>query len=212
MKKCGGRPLPSLVAVALLLLAVAFAVGACGFDFNLSCGDNGSGVETYTDPTYGYSFEYPDDWELQESDTAEVTSGSASESSVGVFDPDGAVVDDSYVDLAQISIYELDVTVDESKIAAIKPEVEALLADLQAQDPTWQVVELLSDTEVAGLSGFKTTYTFLMNETPATCQFYFLFTGNTQYQITLQAATENWEAEQTAFDAILASFKPGASK
>ena len=40
-----------------VLLRLAVAVGACG--------STATGVETYTDPAYGYSFEYPADWKLK---------------------------------------------------------------------------------------------------------------------------------------------------
>ena len=40
---------------------------------------------------------------------------------------------------------------------------------------------------------------------------YFIFSGNIEYQLVLQAASENWEKDQAVFDAFLASFKPGAA-
>ena len=51
------HPLAFLVVLVCVLLSVAVAVGACG--------STATGVETYTDPAYGYSFEYPADWKLK---------------------------------------------------------------------------------------------------------------------------------------------------
>jgi hypothetical protein len=216
MNKQAWRPLWPQAAVALLILLMAFVPAGCGFDFNLSCGGNENEAQTYTDPDYGYSFQYPGDWKMDESSSAEVTSGTGSSGAVSVFDTDGATAedpsgDDYYVDLFQVSVYELDVAVDESMMPEIKTEMQGLLTDLASQGGGWQMVEDLSQTTVGGMFGYRTSYTFTMDGTPTTCTFFFVFEGNIQYQLTTQAATENWEAKQTEFDAIVASFKPGAT-
>ncbi len=208
------RLLRPRMAVALLILLLAFVPAGCGFDFELSCGGNENEIETYTDPDYGYSFQYPGDWELETSTGAEVTSGAGSNGGVHVFDPDGASAENSsgndyYVDLFQVSVYELDVTVDESMMPEIKTEMEGLLADLASQSGDWQMIDDLSETTVGGMPGYQTSYSFNMDGTPTSCTFYFVFEGNIQFQLTTQAATENWEAKQTEFDAIVASFGPG---
>jgi hypothetical protein len=214
MKRRTWRPLRPRTAIALLILLMAFVPAGCGFDFDMSCGGNENEIETYTDPGYGYSFQYPGDWEVEESTGPEVTSGAGSKAGVNVFDPNGASAKNSsgkkyYVDLFQVSVYELTTTVDESMRPEIKTEMEGLLADLGSQEGDWQMVEDLSETSVDGMFGYQTSYSFVMDGTPTMCTFYFVFEGNIQYQLTTQAATENWENEQTAFDAIVASFKPG---
>ena len=203
-----GRWLLSVVVVGLVLLTATFAVGACGS----SGGSAGSDLKTYTDADYGYSFQYPAGWEVQKGDSADVTAGGSAAGSVGVFNPDGAVAGDTYIDLAQVSVYELNVTIDESMMPAVKTEVEAVLASLESQASDMKIVEALTETTASGMSGFKVTYSFSKNGAPATSTLYFLFTGNIEYQVTLQAASENWEADKPLFDALLASFKPGATE
>jgi hypothetical protein len=57
------------------------------------------------------------------------------------------------------------------------------------------------------MPGFRTTIGFVKNGVPATCSLYFLFDGRMEYQLILQAATENWETKQPAFRALLSSFR-----
>jgi hypothetical protein len=75
-----------------------------------------------------------------------------------------------------------------------------------------KVVEALAETTVAGMSGFKVTYSFNKNGAPAVSTMYFLFSGAVEYQVTVQAAEKNWGADKLVFDALLASFKPGAAE
>ncbi|MFH0916388.1 MAG: PsbP-related protein [bacterium] len=197
-------PLVSAVVLAGVLLSAAILAGACG--------SPASGVKTYTDADYGYSFQYPASWEVQEGDSADVTAGGSAAGSVGVYDPDGAVAGDTYIDLAQISVYKLNATIDDSMMPAIKTEVEAVLASLESQASDMKTVEALAETNTSGMSGFKVTYSFSKNGAPTTSTLYFLFSGNIEYQLTLQAADTNWEAKRPAFDALVASFKPGAAE
>mgnify|MGYP001767313898 CR=1 FL=1 len=98
----------------------------------------------------------------------------------------------------------------ESMMSEIKVQVEDMLADLETQGGEWMQVEGLSDAVVGGVDGFRATYTFSTGDTPTTSTFYFLFARDIQYQLTLQAATEDWQDKQAEFDAIVASFEPGA--
>ncbi len=41
---------------------------------------------------------------------------------------------------------------------------------------------------------------------------YFLFSGNVEYQISVQAADPDWTKDKPIFDAMIASFQPGPSK
>jgi hypothetical protein len=210
MKKPTWHPLISMAAAALLLLLMAFIPAGCGFDFNFSCGETSSEIETYTSPGYGYSFQYPGDWELREDSSVEVTSGIAAAGSVSVFDPSGSEIGGSYVDMAEVSVYELDFTFDESLMPDIKTELERVLTDLATQDATWKTVEPLSETKVGGLSGYKATVTYMTDDSPMTSTLYFVFNGNIQYELMLQAASDNWDERQAEFDAIVASFTPEA--
>lgn len=201
------RPLVPAVALALLLLATAFALGACSF--SLSCGNAAEGVTAYTDADYGFAFEYPAAWKLQQEDAATVTAGAAATGNVGVFDPDGANEDGSYYDLVEVSVYELNTTVDDSIMPDIKTEVERSLAGLESQEGDWKRLDDLADVALSGLQGWKVNYSFTIDGQPALCTFYLLFGGTLEYQLLVQAVDENWEADQPIFDAFVASFRPG---
>ncbi len=203
------RSLVSAAALGCVLLLVTLAAGACGSDGPTA--GNGT-AKTYTDPDYGFSFEYPADWRLQEGDSSDVTAGGSATTSVGVFDPEGAVADDTYVDLAQTSVYELNITVDESMMPDIQAEVEQVIASLESQATDLETIEALSETEVGGMPGFKVTYSFTKGGEPVTSTLYFLFSGSIEYQLTLQAATKNWEANAPVFDALVSSFNPGPTE
>ena len=114
----------------------------------------------------------------------------------------------TYIDLAQVSVYKLSVAIDSSMMPQIKTEVEAVLASLESQAADMKTVESLSETTVGGMTGYKATYSFSKSGAPVTSTLYFLFNGSLEYQLTLQAADENWEAKKPAFATLVASFKP----
>lgn len=209
MNKHTRARLVSIVSAAVLLVSVAATLLACGSG---GTGNNAAGdVSTYTDKTYGFSFGYPSDWKLQEAaDQPDVTSGAAPTTVVAAFDPDGAKTDASFTDIIEVSIYKLNVVIDDSVMADLKVEVEATFADLEAQATDLKVVEAMSEASVAGIKGWKITYQFDKEGTPAESTLYLLFSGNLEYQLLVQAATANWQADQPTFQAFLSSFKPGA--
>lgn len=197
--------LVSLVFVATLALAAASLALGC------SSGDDDS-TKTYADPVYGFSFDYPADWQVVAADTAGVSSGADPVTSVTVGDPRGARVDKTRLDLVMVRVYELNEVVDQSLLPEVLPLLESLMADVQSQDPTWRVEEPFVETNVGGIPGYKNTSSFDWDaETTLRTTSYFLFAGDIEYQLVLQAAAENWETDQAVFDAILASFRAGGS-
>lgn len=198
------RRLLGILVLAGLLLTATFILGACG-------GSSG-GLKAYTDAKYHYSFQYPDGWEIEQGTSSDVSAGGSATDGVGVYNPDGAIAEDTYIDMAQVSVYELNVTVDESMMPEIKTEVESVLESLESQAGDLEILEPLAETNVNGMMGYAVSYTFDKNNAPVNSTLYFLFSGNIEYQITVQAATENWETNQPVFDALLKSFKPGTSE
>jgi hypothetical protein len=189
-----------LVPAALVMLVAALAVG-CGTP---------AGPQTYLDKDYGYSFEYPGAWKLVDSGTPDVTGGAGAASIVTVGDPKGAKVGDTGLDLLMVQIFPLSVTFDETMMPEALAELEPLMAGLQSQDPTWKVEKALTETKLAGAPGYVTTATFTWEDgTPMKTTSYFIFSGKIEYQLVVQAASENWTKDQAVFDAFLASFKPG---
>jgi hypothetical protein len=184
------------------------AATTAGSETTVSVGSDS--LKPYSNAEYGYSFNYPEAWEIQEGTSADVSAGGTAVASVGVFDPDGAVVDDTYVDIAEISVYELTVTIDDSVMAEIKTEVEAVLSSLETQAPDIETVEGLAETTVNGMKGFTVTYSLTKSGAPVTTTLYFLFSGNMEYQVTVQASQDNWDELKPTFSALVASFKPTA--
>jgi hypothetical protein len=197
--------------LARLVLVATLALGAAGVAVGCDSGGSG-GTETYSDSVYGFRFDYPADWKLVTSDTAKVTSGADPAAVVTVGDPDGASVEGTGLDLFMVRVYELSQVVDESALPEVLPYLEGLVADLQSQDPTWRVEEGLIETRVGGVPGYQTTSSFDWDaSTPVNTTSYFLFAGDIEYQLVLQAATGNWEKDQAVFAAILTSFQTGAA-
>ena len=209
------HPLALFTIAALVLVGVAFAAGACESDPTPSTGSPDStpttvGVETYTDPDYGYSFEYPAGWVLKKSDPASVGGNGDAASTVQVGDPEGASVGGTGLDGLVVRVYELDQEIDESMLPQVRPEVEGLIGDILSQNPSWEVDEDLTETNVGGVPGFRASFTFDWDaDHPVRTASYFLFDGTIEYELVVQAATENWETDQGVFAAFVASFEPG---
>ena len=197
----------AFAALTVLLLSVMATLAACG-----GGGATTANVATYTDKTYGFSFEYPSDWELQESaDAADVTSGADATKMVVAYDPNGAKTDTSYTDLVEVSIYELGGAVDDSVMPALEEEVKSVFAGLESQAKDLKVVQEMTAVSMAGVKGWKITYSFDKDGVPAQSTLYLLFGGSLEYQLLIQSATENWEADQAIFHAFLMSFATGST-
>lgn len=213
------RRLTSRPVNIALIIAVALTLGGCGFSIGCSAGDDvdtqGSGdvgeTKSYTDPDYGFSFDYPTDWELDDNSQAEVEGGLAAAKGVSAFDPEGAKNGDYFLDVFQVSVYELSMTVDESMLPDVKPELESVVAGIASQDESWETLEAMSAAEVGGLKGYKTTVTHAMDSEMVKSTLYFLFDGDIEYELMLQASVDDWEGAQAALGSMLASFQPRAA-
>ena len=201
-----------LVRLVVLVGAVLLVVVTMG-----ACGSTATGVETYTDPEYGYSFEYPAAWKLK---TLEVTPetipgrGGAlvwggKVSDVGVLDRDGASVADTWVDLVQVRTYYMGQPIDESNMSSLKDRLDSATVDWGSGVTDVKVLEALTETSLGGMQGFKKTHRLVKDGVPLVTTVHFLFSGPMEYIVHTQAAEENWIANQPVFDALLASFKPG---
>jgi hypothetical protein len=197
------------IAITLLgLVAAAVVLGACsGSDPapTTTVGD----VKTYTDDMYGFSFDYPADWTVQPSLETQVTAGAAATAGVCAYDPEGTTSDGSYYDFVEVSVYELNATVDDSVLSQVKDEVQTTFAQLESQTGSWEVTSELKDISLAGLKGWTISYSCNVEGTPSQCTFYTLFTGTLEYQLLLHASGQNWDSDEAPFDAFLASFSPG---
>jgi hypothetical protein len=196
------RRLPVAAMISLLTVIVV----------SLGCGSGDAGVKTYSDPQYGYSFEYPGDWQLAAGDGAGVQVGADAASADTVGDPNGARIGSTGLDLVMVRVYKLNQVFDESMLPDILSYIEGLLVDLGSEDPSWQTEVPLTQTTVGGATAYMTSAGFDWDaDTPMRTTSYFIFAGELEYQVVVQAAAENWETDQAVFDAVLASFRPAAS-
>jgi hypothetical protein len=213
----------ALPTLACLLLAISLALAGCGGSSATtttgSSGSTGSSTasttasasfKTYSDGEKGYSFQYPAAWTVREGSTADLSAGGTAVASVGVYDPKGTIVNSIAIDMAQVSLYKLSVTVTDSMMSDIKVQVKNILSSLESQAGQINTLEKLTEMTINGMKGFKVTYGLTKEKAPVVSTMYFLFSGNMEYQVTVQAAEANWGADKVIFDSMLASFKPTA--
>lgn len=164
-------------------------------------------TKTYTDANYGYGFEYPTSWVLRTGATPEATAGATAAGNVGAYDPNGTMVNGAYMDVMLVSVHNLNLTVNDSVFTQLRSEIESGVANLESQDNSMKVKEALAETTAAGMNGYKVTYSFTRGGTPAMSTLYFLFKGNKEYELTIQASIDHWDADQLIFQAMIASLK-----
>ncbi len=196
--------------LVLALLAVVLSVSACGSQEKTTLGGAsglGDNPQTFTSSANGFTFQYPDGWKIDESATTDATAGSSATSSAAAFDPKGAEADGTFIDLMQVAVYSLDLTITDDILPELETEIQNLLSSIEAQSADAQVASPLATIEAAGLKGYKVTYTFTKGGVPTTSSLYFLFKDNMEYLVTLQAANEHWAGLQDTFGAMLESFK-----
>jgi hypothetical protein len=171
-------------------------------------------TRTYKDSDYGYSFQYPEDWRLDESSPirgANMASMDTAADTVCVNDPRGSTAGFYQIDGVEVDVYELGIAVDESMMPALKQYMQTSLAQLTSEDPTARLVEDVTETIVGGLSGFRATTSYSSEGVPAMCTIYCLVDDDLEYDIFLQSASSTWDENQGVFDKVVASFTPGGS-
>ena len=153
------------------------------------------------------------DWQVSSSAEANITGGAAPVATVTVGDPNGARAGDTGLDIIMVRVYRLNAVIDEALLPEVLAELEPLVTGLQAQDPSMVVEQPLTQTSVNGLPGFQFTSTFDWDsDIPMRTTSYFLFAGDTEYQLVVQATQDNWSDNQEVFAAFLSTFQPGGDE
>jgi hypothetical protein len=204
-----------MAASSLLMMSATEATlsEALGFSLNRSSSSTSTteaaGITdplTYTDAKYGYTFQYPATWKVGDSASVGVSAGGGSTSTAGVTNPNGAQAGGEYIDLLMVSTFELNSAITSDVIPALEEELKNVIASLQAQQTDLQILSPLAQTEVAGMMAYTVTYTFTTKGVPATSALYFIFKDKMEYQVSLQAASADWEAYKPTLEAMLATF------
>jgi hypothetical protein len=202
-------PLVSSVLLACVLLSAAVVIGACGSE--------ATGVKTYANADYSYSFEYPASWTLKVFEvTPETIPDSGGEptwntrvSDVAVINHKGADAGGEYLDMVEVKLIYQGQPIEESDLTRIKSNIESTSGTFGSDVTDVKRLEQATETNVGGMVGFKMTDSYVKSGVPAVTTLYILFSGAMEYHVLVQAAEENWSANRPVFDAILASFKPG---
>ena len=163
-------------------------------------------AKTYTDATYGFSFQYPATWQISDDTSTDATAGATAGGRVAAYDPDGVSANDIYLDLLMVSTYKLTVTLTDADIPSLESEIRTVLDGLESQAVNLQVISPLAQTQIGSLLGYTAMYTFDKEGVPCTSTLYFLFKGDMEYMVTIQAADENWASNQDTFAAMVATF------
>lgn len=203
------HPRMPVIVLVCVLLSLAVVMGACGSE--------ATGVKTYTNADYGYSFEYPAGWTLKVFEvTPETIPDSGGKitwntgvSDVAVIDHKGADAGGTYLDMVEVKVIYQGQPIEEADLPRIKSNMESasLISDSDVTDS--KTLEPVTETNMGGMIGFKVTNGYVKSGVPAVTTLYIMFSGAMEYHVLVQSAEENWSANQPVFDALLASFKPG---
>jgi hypothetical protein len=169
----------------------------------------GCGPKSYTDPDYGFSFEFSGDWTLGAVLPSDLEGGVTE--SVGAFDPEGVMSEDGY-DFVSVRVYDITPGAPEVTAESLQTEFESWLTDAQGFYSGMQIVEPITAAKVGGLDGYKATFTFTDQGVALRTTEYVLLSDTVMYDLFLQSAEETWAANQEIFAGFLSSFKPGAGR
>jgi len=198
------------LALLLVLVGLALTPAACsGSGGSDSGGDSGGGSDggsaEYTNDQYGFTLTHdPQFTEGEPVDTPGAGGGSVFD--VIFADTNGARVSDRYVDAIQVSVYELAREVEPSEVPELKGELDGVVEEMLGALSGATITEPLTEVTVNDAPGFKLAYTYTEDGTELTALTYFLFKGQREYQITTQAATENWSGLSARLEAAAESF------
>jgi hypothetical protein len=185
----------------VLLLAVALVVWKFVF-----------APKTYADQDYGYSFSYPNRWDLVDDVSMQGAFGNLADSS-GVLNlaMAGHGFDSNHpndVALIEVARIEADTPIQASQLLV---EMQTYYAQAQ-RSGILQVEEPVASATLAGLDGCRVKLTVPTNGYSLTGTCYFLTEGTGVYVLLAGATPGLWSESQKAFDAFFDTFKPGGTK
>jgi hypothetical protein len=196
------------MALLLALAGLSVAAGACSASVSTggSSPASSGGTKTYTNDQYGFSITYADLF-TQGTTTSGQADGSGSVFDIAFADTAGATVGDKFVDVIQVSVYQLARAVKLGEIPKLEKEFQTLVDQMLGGLTGASVTEPLSLVEVNGTRGFTFGYTFTQDSVGIKAVTSFLINGQTEYQIAGQASQENWAALSPSLQAAIDSFE-----
>jgi hypothetical protein len=163
---------------------LVLAGGAALFLAGCGGGDGeGSGNETFDEPEFTLTFEYPSTFEKIDDVSIASTAGAASKAT------SARGLDDK--NLLLVSRYNLNIEVDEDNLKDVKDELDTVVSQAAKQEVEGE------ETQVGGLPGYE--YEFDLNTTPPVhSRFVVVFDDKTEYTLNCQSTTEHRDEVDTA--------------
>ena len=193
------------IALALALAALTVTAAACSASVSTGSSATPGGSRTYTNDQYGFSLTY-DTLFTEGTSTGGTESGSGSELDIAFADTSGTKSGGKYIDGIQVSVYKLARAVKPAEVEGLKTEFEDLVSELMGSLGEAKTTAPLRLTEVNGVPGFTFSYSYTEDSVPITATTYFLIKGQTEYQITAQAAQDAWAELEPELQAAVDSF------
>jgi hypothetical protein len=194
-------------AVMALLLAACGGNASVGSDANSDRGSpSPASAAIFTSDEYGFSIAYDPRFTQGEPKT-EASAGRGPVYDVIFADMNGARSGDAYLDTIDVSVYELARNVTQAQVLRLSGELHDMLAQATSSLSDLKIEAPLTKLAVDGVPGYSVRYTFTDAGRPITVTAYYLFKGKHEYQITTQAASEDWAALRSKMEAAVQSFR-----
>lgn len=196
--------------VVLIIAAIAVAVVVLLSRGESAADASKASMIRYEDPILGFSFEYPGTW-----GTRPFGSGMRDQveplTQVAFGDPEGAVYEGMGIDFIRVGAVEAPTEFTEAMRPTLRSGLEQQMTLMKVQVAGLEVTEPIAEFETNGIRGLRVGFTAPAGGDTVVCEMYFLPAGHIQYQITVQASRENWEADKPLFDAAVGSFRIASS-
>lgn len=198
------RRLVRLTILMLTLAGLSLLLGACSAGVGTT--DKSSPEpKTYTNDQYGFTMTYDGQLEQGES-TGGVGSGGSSVLDVAFADKSGPKVGGNYANGMQISVYKLAREVKPFEVPKLKKEVLGVVKQIMTSLPGAKTDQPLEELTVNGVPGFGFGYSYVQDDMTLKGVSFFLFKGQYEYQLTAQAASEDWATLKGKLEAAFQTF------
>jgi len=198
------RRLGRLTILTLTLAGLSLLLGACSASVGTT-DESSPGPKTYTNDQYGFTMTY--DGQLEEGkSTGGVSSGGSSVFGVAFADKSGPKVGGNYANGMQISVYKLAREIKPAEVPKLKKEVSGVVKQIMASLPGAKIDQPLKELKVNGVPGFGFSYSYVQDDVTLKAVSFFLFNGQYEYQLTAQAASEDWETVKGKLESAIQTF------
>lgn len=195
----------TLALVLALLLALAAGLAACGSTDDGGIDDaEAAGTTTYRSDEYRFSITYPARYVTIDDPSNDGTS--TTDFDIAWADPDGKVIDDSYVDGIQVIVVEMDGKLTPKQVKKLKPVYQEVVDQIIASSEGGEVKDKLGPVELNGTPGFGFSYFFTQDGTKVRASAFFLIKGKYQYTVNAQATADRWDEIAPELEAAAMSF------